>query len=78
MSIKDGRIRLTGNAGKQLLRKMLYLAARKGCESIPFQEIKDRLPKQVRDNADVIPKVKTFPQMYTLVPIMSIILTECL
>ena len=52
---------LTCNAGKQLLCKMLDLAAGKGHKIIALQEVEDALAEQVGDDADMVPKVEALP-----------------
>ena len=51
--------RLTCDAGKKLLRKVLYLTARKGHKLVALQKIENTLPKQICDNAYVVSKVET-------------------
>ena len=48
----------TGHAGEQLPSKILNLTAGKGNEAVALQKIKNTLPKQVRDNANVIAIIK--------------------
>jgi hypothetical protein len=40
---------------------------------VELQKVKDTLPKQVHDNADVSPKIKTVPKMYASVSVLLII-----
>ena len=66
--------RLTSDTGEKLPGKALYLAARKGHKTIALQKIEDALSKQIRDNANVVAKVKAVSKMYTLVSVLSVII----
>lgn len=49
---------LTGHAGEQLPSKVLNLATGKGDEAVSLQKIKNTLPQQVRDNANMVAIIK--------------------
>ena len=67
---------LTCDACEKLLSEMLYLTAGERYETIALQKIKDALSKQVGDDADMVPKIETFPKVYTLVTVLPIVLAE--
>jgi hypothetical protein len=49
------------------------MCVREWCELIHLQEVKDTLPVEVGDNADVIPKVKAVTEMDTPIAILPVI-----
>ena len=53
------------------------MTAGKGDKLIAFEEIKDALAEQVGDDTNVVPKVKGIPEVYALVPIVLVVLSQC-
>ena len=57
---------------------MLYLAAWKRHKLIALEKIEYTLSVKICDDADVISEIKTLAQMYAFVPVVGVVLTECL
>ena len=49
------------------------MCVREWCELVHLQEIKDALSVEVRDNADVISKVKTVTEVDTPIAVVSVV-----
>lgn len=49
------------------------MAVREGHKLIFLEEIKDALAQEIRDDADVIPKVEAVPQVDALVSVLPVI-----
>jgi DNA-binding TFAR19-related protein (PDSD5 family) len=47
-----------GNAGEQLLRKLLDVRARERDKAVRLEEVEHALPVKVGDNADVVSEVE--------------------
>ena len=48
----------------------------KGCEIVTLEEVEHALTQQIGDDADVIPKVETIPEMDALVAVLRIVQGE--
>lgn len=70
-------MQLTGNTCKQLSCEPLNMSARKGDKLIRFEKVEHALTVQVRDDADVVPKVEAVPQMDAFVSIAFVICSQC-
>ena len=55
---------------------MLYLTARKRHKRVAFEKVENALPVKICDDADVIPEIETFAQVYALIPIVGVVLAE--
>jgi hypothetical protein len=49
------------------------MCVREWCELIHLQEVKDALPVEVRDNANVIPKVKAVAEVDTPIAVLPVV-----
>lgn len=67
---------LTCDTREELTGKALYVRARKRHELVLFQEVKDTLTEQVRNDADVVLEIEAVAQMYAFVPIVLVILGQ--
>ena len=67
--MRNKRRGLTGDTGEQLAGKVLDLRTWKGYKSVALEEIKDALAQQIRDDTDVIAKIKGVSEMYAFVSI---------
>jgi hypothetical protein len=56
--------------------KKLDVSARKWSEAVRLQKIKDALPIEVGDDANVIAEVETMPKVNAFVPVLAIILSK--
>ena len=54
------------------------MRARKGGEIVAFQEIKHTLAIEIGNNADMISKVEALSKMNASVPVVAIVVFECL
>lgn len=68
---------LTSNAGKQLASKALNLAVREWYEAVALKKVKDTLPEQVGNNADVAAVVETVAEMDTPIPVLIVVGFQC-
>jgi hypothetical protein len=65
--------KLTRNAREQLASKLLNLTAWEWHKTIALQKVKDTLPQQIGDDADVIPKVEAVAEVDALVAVLLVI-----
>ena len=70
------RRKLTCDAGEQLSGEALDMTVGKGREIVTLEEVEDALTQQIGDDADVIPKVETIPEMDALVAVLGIVQGE--
>jgi hypothetical protein len=54
----------------------LNLRAREGYEAVSLEEVKDALPEEISDDADVISEVERVSQMYTLVAVVFVVQSQ--
>jgi len=66
-----------GNTREELLRKFLDVGAGERDKAIGLEEIKDTLPVEVSDNANVVPEVEAVSQVDASVHVMLVVGCEC-
>jgi hypothetical protein len=59
-----------------LASKALDLAVREWDEPVALEEVKDALAKEVHNNTNMAPIVKTIPQMNATIPVLFVISLE--
>lgn len=64
---------LTCHTGEQLPSKVLNLTTGEGDEAVALQKIKNTLPKQVRDNANMVAIIEAIAQMDAFVSILPVV-----
>jgi hypothetical protein len=62
-----------GNTREELLRKFLDVGAGERDKAIGLEEIKDTLPVEVSDNANVVPEVEAITEMDTPVDVVLVV-----
>jgi hypothetical protein len=62
-----------GNTREELLRKFLDVGAGERDKAIGLEEIKDTLPVEVSDNANVVPEVEAITEMDTSVDVVLVV-----
>jgi hypothetical protein len=67
---------LTSHARKQLACKVLDLAVGEGYKTVTLKKVKDTLPQEIHDYADVAAVIKAFSEMNTPVSIVRIVSLE--
>jgi hypothetical protein len=66
-----------GDAGEELLRKLLDMRAGEWHKAVGLEEVEHALPVQVGDDADVVPEVEAVPQMDTPVYVVLVVRSKC-
>lgn len=64
---------LTCNTGEELPGEVLNLTARKWYKPITFEKVENALPKQVRDDANMVAEIERVAKVYALVSVGLVI-----
>lgn len=73
LAVSQRSVALTCNAREELPREALDVAVWEGRKRIRLEEVKDALTQQIRDDADVVPKVETVPEVDALVSVIPVV-----
>ena len=65
---------LTSYTSEKLTGETLYLTAWERNKLICLQKVENALTQKIGHNTDMVPKIEAVAQMYTLVPVLLVIL----